>query len=58
MTLLVLCDHDRGVVSDSAYEALTFAKPISEMKIFLYKQFLLAKELKRQRNRLFLLELR
>ena len=30
MTLLVLCDHDRGVVSDSAYEALTFAKPISE----------------------------
>ena len=30
MTLLVLCDHDRGVVSDSAYEALTFAKPISD----------------------------
>ena len=30
MTLLVLCDHDRGVISDSAYEALTFAKPIAD----------------------------
>ena len=29
MTLLVLCDHDRGVVSDSAFEALTFARSIA-----------------------------
>ena len=29
MTLLVLCDHDRGVISDSAFEALTFARSIA-----------------------------
>ena len=29
MTLLVLCDHDRGVVSASAFEALTFARSIA-----------------------------
>lgn len=30
MTLLVLCDHDQGTVSDSSYEALTFGKRLAE----------------------------
>ena len=30
MTLLVLCDHDRGALPDSVFEALTFAKSIAD----------------------------
>ena len=29
MSLLVICDHDRGTLSDASLEALTFGRPLA-----------------------------
>ena len=58
MTLLVLCDHDRGALPDSVFEALTFAKSIADETNTSIQAVLIVRDLKKQLSLFFLLVLR